>query len=105
MASLLFFKRRGKLQLKICKKCGVVVEDDTVFICPKCGAGRLKKKSQKKSKELLMSVDGYYNDVLPEDAGQVEQKQNNTGLYVKIAFIGFVVAVIVSACAVVAFMM
>ena len=52
-----------------------------------------------------MSVDAYYSDVLPEDAGQVEQKQNNTGLYVKIAFIGFVVAVIVSACAVVAFMM
>lgn len=91
--------------MKICKKCGVVVEDDTVFICPKCGAGRLKKKSQKVSKEALISADGYYNDVLPEDAGQVEQKQNNTGLYVKIAFIGFVVAVIVSACAVVAFMM
>ena len=91
--------------MKICKKCGVVVEDDAVFICPKCGAGRLKKASQKVSKELLMSVDAYYSDVLPEDAGQVEQKQNNTGLYVKIAFIGFVVAVIVSACAVVAFMM
>ena len=69
--------------MKICKKCGVVVEDDAVFICPKCGAGRIKKKSQKKSKELLMSVDAYYSDVLPEDAGQVEQKQNNTGLYVK----------------------
>ena len=91
--------------MKICKKCGVVVEDDTVFICPKCGAGRLKKASHKESKEALISADGYYNDVLPEDAGQVEQKQNNTGLYVKIAFIGFVVAVIVSACAVVAFMM
>ncbi len=91
--------------MKICKKCGVVVEDDAVFICPKCGAGRLKKTSQKKSKELSMPVDAYYSDVLPEDAGQVEQKQNNTGLYVKIAFVGFVVAVIVSACAVVAFMM
>ena len=91
--------------MKICKKCGVVVEDDTVFICPKCGAGRLKKASQKVSKEALISADGYYNDVLPEDAGQVEQKQNNTGLYVKIAFIGFVVAVIVSTCAVVAFML
>ena len=91
--------------MKICKKCGVVVEDDAVFICPKCGAGRLKKMSEKKSKELSMPVDAYYSDVLPEDAGHVEQKQNNTGLYVKIAFIGFVVAVIVSACAVVAFMM
>ena len=69
--------------MKICKKCGVEVEDDTVFICPKCGVGRLKKASQKVSKEALISADGYYNDVLPEDAGQVEQKQNNTGLYVK----------------------
>lgn len=91
--------------MKICKKCGVVVQDDAVFICPKCGAGRLKNASQKESKEASFLVDAYYNDVLPEDAGQVEQKQNNTGLYVRIAFIGFAVAVIVSFCAVVAFMM
>ena len=63
--------------MKICKKCGGVVEDDSVFICPKCGAGRLKKVSQKVSKEALISADGYYNDVLPEDAGQVEQKQRD----------------------------
>ena len=81
------------------------MEDDSVFVCPKCGAGRLKKASKKESKEAFIPKDVYYNDVLPEDAGQVEQKQNNTGLYVKIAFVGFVVAVIVSACAVVAFMM
>ena len=52
-----------------------------------------------------MKGDTYYNDVLPEDAGQTEVKQNNTGLYVKIGLVGFAVAIIVSVCAVVAFMM
>jgi hypothetical protein len=52
-----------------------------------------------------MKGDAYYEDVLPEDGGQEEKKQNNTGLYVKICLVGFAVAIIVSFCAVVAFMM
>lgn len=73
--------------MKTCPKCGVVVKNNAVLFCPEC------------------SAEIYYEDVLPEDAGQEEPKQNNTELFVKIAFVGFVVAVIVSACAVVAFML
>ena len=92
--------------MKICKKCGVVVKDDAVLLCPECGGGRLKKQPRNKQKKnVLEIVDPYYADVLPEDAGREERKQNNTGLYVGIAFVGFFVAIIVSACAVVAFMM
>ena len=92
--------------MKICKKCGVVVKDDAVLLCPECGAGRLKKEPQNKPKKSALEVaDPYYADVLPEDAGRGQNKQNNTGLIVGIAFVGFFVAIIVSACAVVAFMM
>lgn len=101
-APLLFLKG-GKIQLKICKKCGVVVEDNAVLFCPECGAGQFQQSPQESPKK--MKGDTYYNDVLPEDAGQEEKKQNNTGLYVKICLVGFAVAIIVSACAVVAFMM
>ena len=89
--------------MKICKKCGVVIEDDAVLFCPECGAGQFQESPQETPKK--MKGDTYYNDVLPEDAGQEEKKQNNTGLYVKICLVGFAVAIIVSACAVVAFMM
>ena len=89
--------------MKICKKCGVVIEDDAVLFCPECGAGQFEKTPQNTVKQT--STDTYYDDVLPEDAGQEEEKQNNTGLYVKIGLVSFVVMIIVSACAVVAFMM
>lgn len=89
--------------MKICNKCGVVVEDNAVLICPECGgAGQLQQSPQETPKTT--KGDTYYEDVLPEDAGQEQTKQSNTGLYVKIALVGFVVAIIVSACAVVAFM-
>lgn len=89
--------------MKICKKCGVVIENDTVLFCPECGAGQFQQSPREKPKTA--EGDTYYEDVLTEDAGQEQSKQNNTGLYVKIALVGFVVAIIVSACAVVAFMM
>lgn len=87
--------------MKICKKCGVVVEDNAVLFCPECGAGQFQQSPQ----EVPKATDTYYDDVQPEDAGQIQKKQNNTGLYVKIGLVCFVVAIIVSACAVVAFMM
>ena len=89
--------------MKICKKCGVVIEDDAVLFCPECGAEQFQKTPREITKTT--QGDAYYEDVLPEDAGQEEKKQNNTSLYVKIGLVGFVVAIIVSACAVVAFMM
>lgn len=89
--------------MKICKKCGVVIKDDAVLFCPECGAGQFQQSPQETPKTT--KGDTYYDDVLPEDAGQEEKKQNNTGLYVKICLVGFAVAIIVSACAVVAFMM
>ena len=88
--------------MKICKKCGVVIEDDAVLFCPECGAGQFQQSPQETPKTT--KGDTYYEDILPEDAGQEQTKQSNTGLYVKIALVGFVVAIIVSACAVVAFM-
>lgn len=88
--------------MKICKKCGVVIEDDAVLFCPECGAGQFQHSPQETPKTT--QGDAYYEDVLPEDAGQEETKQNNTSLYVKIGLVGFVVAIIVSVCAVVAFM-
>ena len=89
--------------MKICKKCGVVIEDDAVLFCPECGAGQFQQSPQEPPKTT--KGDTYYDDVLPEDAGQEEKKQNNTGLYVKICLVGFAVAIIVSVCAVIAFMM
>ena len=88
--------------MKICKKCGVVVEEDAVLFCPECGAGQFRESPQIESKTT--QTDTYYDDVLPEDAGQEQSKQNDTGLFVRIALVGFVVTIIVSVCAVVAFM-
>ena len=88
--------------MKICNKCGVVVEDNAVLICPAPHSGQFQQSPQETPKTT--KGDTYYEDVLPEDAGQEQTKQSNTGLYVKIALVGFVVAIIVSACAVVAFM-
>ena len=91
--------------MKTCINCGVVVEDNAVLFCPKCGAGELKEEPQTlPEEECVLDRDTYYDDVLPEDAGQEQSKQNNTGLFVRIALVGFVVAIIVSVCAVVAFM-
>ena len=89
--------------MKICKKCGVVIEDNAVLFCPECGAGQFQQSPQIEPK--VLQTDAYYEDVLPEDAGQEEIKRTNTSLIAKIAFVCFVVAIIVSACAVVAFMM
>ncbi len=89
--------------MKICNKCGVVVEEDNaVLFCPECGVGQFQQSPQETPKTTKGDV--YYDDILPEDAGQEQSKQNNTGLYVKIALVCFVVAIIVSACTVVAFM-
>ena len=88
--------------MKTCINCGVVVEDDAVLFCPECGAGQFQQSPQIEPE--LPNTDTYYDDVLPEDAGQEQSKQNNTGLFVRIALVGFVVAIIVSVCAVVAFM-
>ena len=87
--------------MKTCINCGVVVENNAVLFCPECGAGQLQESPQIEPKPL---TDIYYDDVEPEDAGQEENKQSNTGLFVRIALVGFVVAIIVSVCAVVAFM-
>ena len=87
-----------------CPVChAYLFEDDDVVFCPECGAGQFQQSPQEPPKTT--KGDTYYDDVLPEDAGQEEKKQNNTGLYVKICLVGFAVAIIVSACAVVAFMM
>ena len=86
--------------MKTCQKRGVLVKDDAVLFCPEGGTGVSKELPQTQP-----NAEAYYEDVLPEDAGREEPKKNNTGLFVKIAFVGFAVAIIVSACAVVAFML
>ena len=91
--------------MKICINCGVVVKNDAVLFCSECGAGHFQETPRQVPDEALNQADKYYDDVLPEDAGQEQEKQNNTGLYVKIGLVAFVVAIIVSACAVVVFMM
>ena len=91
--------------MKICLKCGVVVKNDTVLFCPECGAGEFKELPQEELLPRHERKDTYYDDVLPEDAGQEQVKQNNTGLYVKIGLVFFVTAIIVSVCLVVVFMM
>ena len=91
--------------MKICVNCGVVVKDSAVLLCPDCGAGEFKNIPQETPKPSIKTSESYYDDVEPEDAGQVQKKQNNAGLYVKIGLVCFVVAIIVSVCAVVAFMM
>ena len=104
-SSTFLFSKEVNIQLKTCINCGVVVEDNAVLFCPECGAGDLKEQPQALPEEECVSDrDTYYDDVLPEDAGQEQSKQNNTGLFVRIALVGFVVAIIVSVCAVVAFM-
>ena len=92
--------------MKTCINCGVVVEDNAVLFCPKCGKGSFKeipRMFQKKTR--VVNQDLYYEDILPDDAGKKETKKKNTALPIRIALVVFVGAILVSCCIVVVFMM
>lgn len=80
--------------MKYCPHCGVAL-DDTVLFCAHCKKEILE--SQDTNTQIDTNYDGYYDDILPEDAGFVEEGINRK-LIIKVIIVCITSLLVISAC-------
>lgn len=73
--------------MKNCSDCGAAF-NGADFLCPKC----------KESPLPQAGYDSYYNDVLPEDASERNNRKPGSGIAVKIGLTVFGVVLAIAAC-------
>ena len=65
----------------ICRRCGAELPEQAAVVCPVCGKKKRRQKKEKAESSITEVVgeavddgyDGYYDDVLPLDADQIEE--------------------------------
>lgn len=89
----------------ICRHCGTKLLEPTVLVCPVCGKKRRKCRKKKENLSIMEVVgeavengyDGYYDDVLPPDADQIEEGVDK-GLIKDIILLCIAVVLIIGLC-------
>ena len=88
-----------------CRNCGSELPEQDVVVCPVCGKKRRKCRKKKENLSIMEVVgeavengyDGYYDDVLPPDADQIEEGVDK-GLIKDIILLCIAVVLIIGIC-------
>lgn len=93
--------------MKECPKCKNLLPE-SAYLCPNCGMSiesaerRRKKKYQNQSGESEQSTQtnfgNYYDDIIPEDAEELKNRQKDNSMVLKFILLGFGVTVALSLC-------